>query len=112
VGWSFGTDLAIKYGHDPAVVGAVLISPPLRYSGDEDLERWAQSGRPLVAIVPEFDDYLRPDAARERLAVVPQAQVIDVPGAKHLFVGHTEEVLDAVVAAVAPARSPLPREWP
>ena len=112
VGWSFGTDLAIRYGCDPSVVGAVLISPPLRYSSASDLQRWAESGKPLVAIVPEFDDYLRPAEARERFAVVPQARVIDVPGAKHLFVGYTETVLDAVVAAVAPDRSPLPTEWP
>jgi alpha/beta superfamily hydrolase len=112
VGWSFGTDLAIRYGCDPSVVGAVLISPPLRYSTDADLARWAESGKPLTAIVPEFDDYLRPAEARERFAAVPQAVVVDVPGAKHLFVGYTETVLDAVVAAVAPDRSPLPREWP
>jgi alpha/beta superfamily hydrolase len=112
VGWSFGTDLALRHGCDPSVVGAVLISPPLRYSTTADLEAWAASGRPLVAIVPEFDDYLRPDQARERFGVVPQAQVIAVPGAKHLFVGYTETVLDAVVAAIAPTRSPLPREWP
>jgi alpha/beta superfamily hydrolase len=112
VGWSFGTDLAVRYGCDPSVVGAVLISPPLRYSTEADLRQWAESGRPLVAIVPEFDDYLRPAEARERLAVVPQAVVVDVPGAKHLFVGYTETVLDAVVAAIAPDRSPLPREWP
>lgn len=112
VGWSFGTDLAIRYGCDPSVVGAVLISPPLRYSTDADLARWAASGKPLTAIVPELDDYLRPPEARERFAVVPQAVVADVPGAKHLFVGYTETVLDAVVAAVAPNRSPLPRVWP
>lgn len=112
VGWSFGTDLAVRYGCDPSVVGAVLISPPLRYSTDADLQHWAESGRPLVAIVPEFDDYLRPAEARERFAIVPQAVVIDVPGAKHLFVGYTEIVLDALVAAVAPDRSPLPRHWP
>jgi alpha/beta superfamily hydrolase len=112
VGWSFGTDLALRYGCDPSVVGAVLISPPLRAATEADLAQWAASGRPLVAIVPEFDDYLRPAEARERFAVVPQAVVIDVPGAKHLLVGYTEAVLDAVVAAVAPDRSPLPREWP
>jgi hypothetical protein len=111
VGWSFGTDLAIRYGCDPSVVGAILIAPPLRYSADEDLAGWAASGKPIVAIVPELDDYLRPHEARERFAAVPQATVIDVPGAKHLFVGYTETVLDAVVAAVAPDRSPLPREW-
>jgi alpha/beta superfamily hydrolase len=112
VGWSFGTELAVRYGYDPSVVGAVLISPPLRGDIDEDLQRWAESGRPLVAIVPEFDDYLRPAKARERLAIVPQAVVVDVPGAKHLFVGYTDQVLDAIVAAVAPERAPLPRTWP
>jgi uncharacterized protein len=111
VGWSFGTDLAVRYGCDPSVVGAVLISPPLKYSTEADLESWATSGKPLVAIVPELDDYLRPAEARERFAVVPQAAVVDVPGAKHLFVGYTETVLDAIVAAVAPDRSPLPRDW-
>lgn len=111
VGWSFGTDLALRHGCDPSVVGAVLISPPLRYSTDADLARWAAAGKPLVAIVPELDDYLRPAEARERFAAVPQARVIDVPGAKHLFVGYTEPVLDAVVAAIAPDRAPLPREW-
>jgi hypothetical protein len=112
VGWSFGTDLALRYGCDPSVVGAVLISPPLRFSTPADLADWAASGKPLTAIVPEFDDYLRPAEARQRLAVVPQAKVIDVPGAKHLFVGYTETVLDAVVGAIAPDRVPLPRTWP
>ena len=112
VGWSFGTDLALRYGCDPSVVGAVLISPPLRFSEESDLQAWADSGKPLVAIVPELDDYLRPDEARKRFAVVPQAEVIAVPRAKHLFVGFTETVLDAVVAAVRPDVAPLPREWP
>ena len=112
VGWSFGTDLALRYGCDPSVCGAVLISPPLRFSGEDDLARWATTGKPLVAIVPELDDYLRPEEARRRFAVVPQAQVIAVDGAKHLFVGYTETVLDAIVGAITPAATPLPREWP
>ncbi len=111
VGWSFGTDLALRYGCDPSVVGAVLISPPLKTATDEDLARWAESGKPLVAIVPELDDYLRPAEARGRFALVPQAKVVDVPRAKHLFVGYAEEVLDETVRAVAPDRGPLPREW-
>src|SRR3954467_8468756 len=41
VGWSFGTDLVLMYGHDPAVRGAVLLSPPLRFSGPENLQVWA-----------------------------------------------------------------------
>jgi alpha/beta superfamily hydrolase len=112
VGWSFGTELALRYGCDPSVAGAVLLAPPLRTTGVDDLERWARSGKPLVAVVPEYDDYLRPDEAAQRFAVVPQARVVAVPGAKHLFVGFTETVLDEIVRAVAPAAAPLSREWP
>lgn len=112
VGWSFGTDLALRHGCDPSVAGAVLIAPPLRYSTEHDLAVWAASGKPVVAIVPELDDYLRPAEARDRFAVIPQATVVEIPGGKHLLVGHTEEVLDLIVETVAPGRAPLPREWP
>ncbi|HVV75344.1 MAG TPA: hypothetical protein VHC43_04845 [Mycobacteriales bacterium] len=112
VGWSFGTDLALRHGRDPSVQGAVLIAPPLRYSDESDLSAWAESGKPVTAIVPELDDYLRPPEARRRFAAVPQARVVEVPGAKHLLVGFTEEVLDLIVETVVPDRAPLPREWP
>jgi alpha/beta superfamily hydrolase len=112
LGWSFGTDLALMHACDPAVHGAILLSPPLRYSGPADLETWALSGKPLTALVPEHDDYLQPPEARERFAVVPQAEVIGVDGAKHLWVGDAETVLDLVVERVAPAVDvPLPRTW-
>jgi len=111
VGWSFGTDLALRHGCDPSVIGAILVSPPLRAATDADLDLWAASGRPVVAIVPEFDDYLRPTQARERFARIPQAELVAVTGAKHLFVGHTERVLDEVVRRVAPTAYPLPRAW-
>ena len=111
VGWSFGTDLALKYGCDPSVVGAVLISPPLRFSVPADLQVWAESGKPLTALVPELDDFLRPEQARERFAVVPQCEVVAVEGAKHLFVGYTERVLDEVVARTHPSASPLPTTY-
>lgn len=112
VGWSFGTDLALMHGLDPAIEGTILLSPPLRFCDDEDLAQWARSGKPVVALVPEHDDYLRPQEARRRFAQVPQAEVVAVPGAKHLWVGHTEEVLDEIVARVAPQTPvPLPRTW-
>jgi alpha/beta superfamily hydrolase len=112
LGWSFGTDLTLMHGHDPHVEGAILLSPPLRFSTPEHLEVWAESGKPLVAFVPEHDDYLQPPEAEERFAVVPQAEVVGVEGAKHLWVGDAEKVLDLVVARVAPdVDVPLPREW-
>ena len=54
VGWSFGTDLVLKYGCEPDVVGAILLSPPLRYSEPADLAVWNDAGKPVIAIVPEF----------------------------------------------------------
>jgi alpha/beta superfamily hydrolase len=111
VGWSFGTDLALKYGNDPAVTGAILLSPALRYCTESELGAWATSGKPLVAVVPEYDDYLRPAEARRRFAVVPQAEVIDVPDGRHLWVGQADTVLDIVVAHLNPAAAPVPRTW-
>jgi alpha/beta superfamily hydrolase len=109
LGWSFGTDLVLKYGCDPAVVGAILLSPSLRFAQPEDLDVWARAGKPVTALVPEFDDYLHPAQARERMR---QAEVIGVPGAKHLWVGDAETVLDEIVKRVAPETDvPLPREW-
>ena len=70
LGWSFGTDLALRWGRGPAVEGAILLSPPLRYSTDADLDAWAASGKPLLALVPELDDYLRPE--RGAAAVRPR----------------------------------------
>ncbi len=113
VGWSFGTDLTVMYGNDPSIEGAILLSPPLRYSRPVHLQAWAEFGRPLVALVPEFDDYLRPEEAEQRFAQVPQAEVIGVDGAKHLWVGepYVRRALDEIVARVAPGREPLPTTW-
>jgi len=111
VGWSFGTDLALKFGCDPTVVGAILLSPPLKYTTDEELEPWARSGKPVIALVPEFDDYLRPQEAARRFSRIPHAKVIGVEGARHLWVGYAETVLDQVVRRVSPKKYPLPREW-
>src|SRR5579863_9925588 len=57
VGWSFGTELALMWGADPAVEGAILLSPALHRAGNADLDTWAASGKPLLVLVPELDDY-------------------------------------------------------
>jgi alpha/beta superfamily hydrolase len=111
VGWSFGTELALRYGHDPAVVGAILLSPPLRSTTVDDLAVWADSGKPLTALVPEFDDYLRPAEAAQRFAAISHAEIVGVEGAKHLWVGYAERVLDEIVQRVNPGAAPLPRTW-
>ena len=113
VGWSFGTELALKYGRDHAIEGAVLLSPPLHRATDAEVAAWAGDPRPLIVVVPEFDDYLGPDAAAERFASVPEAVLIPVEGGKHLWVGEaqTRRVLTEIVAAVHPDALPLPTEW-
>ncbi len=113
MGWSFGTDVAIKHGDRSPVAGAILLAPTLRWSTDADLDRWARSGRPMSVLVPELDDFLRPDAARRGFARVPQAEIIDVPEGRHLFVGerYVKIVLDHVVGLLAPAYRPVPSEW-
>ena len=113
VGWSFGTELVLKHGADPAIEGAILLSPPLHRATDDDLRRWAEFGRPLKVLVPEHDDYLRPAEARERFALVPQAEVVGVDGAKHLWVGEAavRRVLDEIVGTVLPGHDPLPTTW-
>ncbi|GAA4746164.1 hypothetical protein GCM10025783_17580 [Amnibacterium soli] len=114
LGWSFGTELALKYGLDHAIEGAIVLSPPLHRTSEAELARWHGSGRRLVALVPELDDYLRPPEARERFAVVPEAELVAVDGAKHLWVGEAavRRVLDEVVRVVRPDASPLPTEVP
>jgi uncharacterized protein len=113
LGWSFGTELALRFGNDPAVEGAILLSPPLKRATDADLDGWAASGRPLLALIPALDDYLRPDEARARFARVPQAEVVAVDNAKHLWVGepYVRVVLNEIVRRVNPSAWPLPTEW-
>ncbi|HEV7934668.1 MAG TPA: alpha/beta hydrolase [Actinomadura sp.] len=113
LGWSFGTELALKWGRDPLVEGVILLSPPLHRTTDQDLDAWAADGRPVLALVPELDDYLRPAEAARRFKRIPQAEVRPVANAKHLWVGepYVRIVLDEIVRRVAPQSSPLPVEW-
>lgn len=118
VGWSFGTEVILKHAREHVeagtVAGVVLLSPPLHRTSDEELARWAAVDVPVVALVPEHDDFLQPDDAARRFAVAPNARVVPVPGAKHLWVGerYVRVVLDAVADLVVPGTAPLPTHWP
>ena len=113
VGWSFGTEVTLKYGLEHPIVGAILLSPPLHRASAEEVAAWAGSGKRLVAIIPELDDYLRPAEAAERFASVPELEFVAVEGGKHLWVGEeqTYRVLTEIVARLNPGVLPLPREW-
>ena len=74
---------------------------------------------PLAAlgIVPEavthvFLSHHHPDHTMN-VALFPQAEVVGVDGARHLWVGEraVTRVLTEIVARVAPDRAPLPTHW-
>jgi len=113
VGWSFGTELALKYGFDQEISGAILLSPPLHRATSQDLERWVANPRKLSALIPEHDDYLKPIEAQERFGMIPHIELIPVSGAKHLWVGEeaTARVLNEITRLVNPAAYPLPETW-
>ena len=112
VGWSFGTEIALKHVRDQRIKGLILLSPPLMKADDEDLKRWSLDGRPVTALIPEFDDYLKPSEAKARFAQLQQINLIDVEGAKHLWVGepYVHRVLTEITKIVSPQRLPLPQE--
>lgn len=112
IGWSFGTSIAISHARDPRIKGLILLSPTLLDIVDGDLEFWAEDGRPITALIPEFDDYLQPAEAAKRFAILPQIKLIAVAGAKHLWVGepYVYRVLTEITKILAPARLPLPTE--
>jgi alpha/beta superfamily hydrolase len=114
LGWSFGTELVLKYGRSHPIAGAILLSPPLHRAQDHEVAAWHGDNRPLIALIPEHDDYLRPDEAAERFSSVPGMTLIPVDGGRHLWVGEnqTRRVLEEIVRAVNPAALPLPTEWP
>ena len=85
----------------------------MRTTTKEQLEYWNTDPRPITALVPELDDYLKPDAARQRFAIAPKIKIIAVEGAKHLWIGEpsVHRVLSEINSIVTGAVAPLPVEF-
>ena len=113
VGWSFGTDLALRHAKDARHKGLILLSPPLRTTTNEQLLYWNSDPRPIIALVPELDDYLQPHQARERFSIVPSIKIIAVADAKHLWVGEpaVHRVLSEINSVVTGNSQPLPLDF-
>jgi uncharacterized protein len=109
-GWSFGTDLALQHAKDPRHKGLILLSPPLRTTTDVQLQYWNTDSRPITALVPELDDYLKPAQARERFAIVPTLKIIAVDEAKHLWLG--EPAVHRVLSEIASIVNGVPKILP
>ena len=114
LGWSFGSDVVLRHGVPLDPAGVIALSPPLRYTREDELMRWNDVACPVVCLVPENDDYVRPDAARERFAGVPRAEIVVGEGMGHLWVGEpaVRTVLGEVAARMRPELPPLEWHWP
>jgi len=113
VGWSFGTEVALKYGRGHGLDGVILLSPPLHRTSDAEVAAWNGSATTVVALIPELDDYLRPAEAARRFAGAPDIELVNVEGGKHLWVGESQtyRVLSEIVQRLNPAALPLPTTW-
>jgi alpha/beta superfamily hydrolase len=111
VGWSFGAELAMRYGPRLDVAGGIALAPPMRLV--DHLRPWDSPSLPLIAVVPEFDEHCPPDEVARRLRDVPSATVKVVEGAGHLWVGErsVRRVLDEVADAIVPGIAPLETSW-
>jgi hypothetical protein len=66
-----------------------------------------------MALVPEHDEYLKPEEAIKRFAALKQISIIAVEDAKHLWVGEpsVHRVLTEITKLIAPDQLPLPQEF-
>ena len=112
VGWSFGTDLALRHAKDSRIAGLILLSPPMQRTTDTDLSYWQRDSRPVVAYVPEHDEYLNPEQAATRFKDFSRLELVPVMGAKHLWVGepYVHLILSEITKWLALERLPLPTE--
>lgn len=113
IGWSFGTDLALRYAKDSRVEGLILLSPPMQRTQDSDLEFWQLDSRQVTAFIPEFDEYLTPVQAALRFQNFPRLNLVPVDGAKHLWVGEpfVHLILSEIARIIAPQALPLATEY-
>ena len=115
IGWSFGTEVILKHAREHAgrISGVILLSPPLHRTTPEELARWQDSPVPVVALIPEFDDFLPPQQATEGFSVAPSLELVMAEGAKHLWVGEkqTRFVLNEITKRLNPSAAPLPEAW-
>ena len=51
VGWSFGTELTLKYGYYQPVLGGILLSPPLHRTSESELLNWNGTEKKLLILV-------------------------------------------------------------
>lgn len=95
-GYSFGADVCTAVD-DPRIVAWVLVAAPLAVVPADEMVA-PDDPRPKLLLVPEYDQYRSPDAAREATAGWVNTTVEVVPGADHFMAGRTQHVADRFTA--------------
>ena len=115
IGWSFGTEVILKHARAlvDRIAGVILLSPPLHRTTAAEVAAWSDVPVPVVALIPEFDDFLPPEDARAGFAPAPNIELVIADGAKHLWVGETQTrfVLNEITKRLNPDAAPLPEAW-
>ena len=115
IGWSFGTEVILKHARAlvDRIAGVILLSPPLHRTTAAEVAAWSDAPVPVVALIPEFDDFLRPKDATAGFAPAPNIELVMADGAKHLWVGETQTrfVLNEITKRLNPDAAPLPEAW-
>lgn len=113
IGWSFGTDVILRNARKLNIAGVILLAPPLRYTKEEDLIRWSDFDKPIYALIPELDDFLKPAEAKIRFSILPKLNLVPVTGGKHLWVGESQVrvVLNSVVKFITGKNEDLPVKY-
>lgn len=115
IGWSFGTEVILKHARAlvDRIAGVILLSPPLHRTSAEEVAAWSDAPVPVVALIPELDDFLPPKDATVGFAPAPNIELVMADGAKHLWVGETQTrfVLNEITKRLNPDAAPLPEAW-
>lgn len=94
-GWSFGADVSLSANHE-ALAGWLAIAAPLAIVQPSDMIA-AADARPKLLLVPEFDQYRKPQAAAEIIVDWPNTEMTTIEGADH-FLGTQAPIVAAAAA--------------
>jgi uncharacterized protein len=93
VGYSFGADVALSVGDDRHA-GWAAVAPPFRFSGPA--RPGEGDARPVLAVVPQHDQYAPPAWVARATAGWPDLTVEPVPMADHFLAGATAHAAQIV----------------
>jgi uncharacterized protein len=97
VGYSFGADVALSVGDDRHA-GWAVVAPPFRFSGPP--RPGGGDRRPVLAVVPEHDQFAPPAWVERETAGWPDLTVERVPMADHFLAGATAQAARTVAGWV------------